>query len=287
MRCGLLGDPADQRICLKDTSGISTIKHQDSSALFDSSLSDSANRLSISPTSKCPTQPVARSTATTFLSSSVRDINETASRANEASQNKLAALQTREETVQQSVKNDIQFDVLPRSIKMYQLLSTQSEDRSDGELHLDRRISFQISKQEDVAATMMSSAVSMNASLNKSSSVFTLKSSVSGDNQTLTSGEAVDSCNARKTVSPGEIGTSQRFLGDSGNVSARPIYPYCPYSPYGSPQGSPRNRRRPLRESRRVSIDNRQGALQLNQYKLLDNIGQVSFYPLCDCFYDL
>ncbi|XP_033348222.1 uncharacterized protein LOC117232734 isoform X1 [Bombus vosnesenskii] len=299
MRCGLLGDPADQRICLKDTSGISTIKHQDSSALFDSSLSDSANRLSISPTSKSPTQPVARSTTPTFLSSNIRDINRlvdksdesfdrskdtnaerhktVASRVNEASQNKLAALQTREKTVQQSVKNDIQFDVLPRSIKMYQLLSTQSEDRSDGELHLDRRISFQISKQEDVAATMMSSAVSMNASLNKSSSVFTLKSSVSGDNQTLTSGEAVDSCNARKTVSPGEIGTSQRFLGDSGNVSARPIYPYCPYSPYGSPQGSPRNRRRPLRESRRVSIDNRQGALQLNQYKLLDNIGQGSY----------
>lgn len=309
MRCRLLGDSADQRIYPKDTSGISTIKHQDSSALFDSSLSDSINRLSISPTSKSPTQPVARSTTPTFLSSSPRDINRlgnksdesfdrskdtnaerhkiVASRVNEESQNKLVALQTREGTVQQSVQNDDQFNVLPRSIKMYQLLSTQSEDRSDGELHLDRRISFQISKQEDVAATMMSSAVSMNASLNKSSSVFTLKSSVSGDNQTLASGEAVDSCNVRKAVSPGEIGTSQRFLGDSGNVSARPIYPYCPYSPYGSPQGSPRNRRRPLRESRRVSIDNRQGALQLNQYKLLDNIGQVSFYPLCDCFYDL
>ncbi|CAD6237508.1 GSCOCG00002348001-RA-CDS [Cotesia congregata] len=71
-------------------------------------------------------------------------------------------------------------------------------------------------------------------------------------------------------------GANQR-LGDTGAVGIRPIYPYCPYSPYGSPQGSPRIRRRPLRESRRVSIDNKQGAFQLNQYKLLDNIGQGSF----------
>ena len=72
-------------------------------------------------------------------------------------------------------------------------------------------------------------------------------------------------------------GASQGFHDDGQNVSVRPIYPYCPCSPYGSPQGSPRNRRKPLRESRRVSIDNKEGALQLNQYKLLDNIGQVSF----------
>lgn len=52
---------------------------------------------------------------------------------------------------------------------------------------------------------------------------------------------------------------------------------YCAYSPYASPCGSPRSRRRPLRESRRVSVDNRQGALQLNQYRLLDTIGQGSY----------
>ncbi|KAK9300020.1 hypothetical protein QLX08_007140 [Tetragonisca angustula] len=67
------------------------------------------------------------------------------------------------------------------------------------------------------------------------------------------------------------------FPGDGRNVPVRPIYPYCPCSPYGSPQGSPGSRRKPPRESRRVSIDSQHGALQLNQYKLLDNIGQGSY----------
>lgn len=59
----------------------------------------------------------------------------------------------------------------------------------------------------------------------------------------------------------------------------RPIYPNVPYSPYGSPYGSPRSgrRRTPLRESRRISIEQMGSFLQLNQYKLLDQIGQVSF----------
>lgn len=58
----------------------------------------------------------------------------------------------------------------------------------------------------------------------------------------------------------------------------RPIYPNVPYSPYNSPYGSPRSgrRRTPLRESRRVSIEQSGSFLQLNQYKLLDQIGQVS-----------
>ncbi|CAD1476207.1 unnamed protein product, partial [Heterotrigona itama] len=77
--------------------------------------------------------------------------------------------------------------------------------------------------------------------------------------------------------SSGGAGASQRFPGDGQNVSVRPIYPYCPCSPYGSPQGSPGNRRKAPRESRRVSIGSKQGALQLNQYKLLDNIGQGSY----------
>lgn len=58
----------------------------------------------------------------------------------------------------------------------------------------------------------------------------------------------------------------------------RPIYPNVPYSPYGSPFGSPRmgRRRAPLRESRRISIEQSGSFLQLNQYKLMDQIGQVS-----------
>lgn len=65
----------------------------------------------------------------------------------------------------------------------------------------------------------------------------------------------------------------------------RPIYPNVPYSPYGSPFGSPRNRRRgPLRESRRISIEKSGSFLQLNQYKLMDQIGQVSGF-LFSIFY--
>lgn len=60
----------------------------------------------------------------------------------------------------------------------------------------------------------------------------------------------------------------------------RPIYPNVPYSPYGSPYGSPRSGRRrvPLRESRRISIEQTGSFLQLNQYKLMDQIGQVCTY---------
>ena len=59
---------------------------------------------------------------------------------------------------------------------------------------------------------------------------------------------------------------------------ARPIYPNLPYSPYGSPGSSPRIRRKPLRETKRVnSIVQADGEFtQLNQYKLDQAIGQVS-----------
>lgn len=58
----------------------------------------------------------------------------------------------------------------------------------------------------------------------------------------------------------------------------RAIYPNVPYSPYSSPYGSPRTgrRRAPLRESRRISIEQTGSFLQLNQYKLMDQIGQVT-----------
>lgn len=63
--------------------------------------------------------------------------------------------------------------------------------------------------------------------------------------------------------------------------SMRPIYPNVPYSPYGSPFSSPRAYRRtnrpPLRESRRISIEQSGSFLQLNQYKLLDQIGRGSY----------
>lgn len=276
-----LSDLPDRGGSPKDRSEVpSTIKCQESSTIFDS-----INRFSISPTSRSQT-PFILCTPTMFHDSrstdkhttpldQSKDINSdrirtVVSKINEASPlEKISVIQKKEET---AMKQSVGENIVPRPIKMYQLLSTQSEDRGEGELQLDRRI-FQISKQDDTTAVISSTK----HPLNKSSSVFTLKSSASGDIQTLTCGETADDSNVRKAISPGEVGTSQSFLGDASSVSVRPIYPYCPYSPYGSPQGSPRNRRRPLRESRRVSIDNKQGALQLNQYKLLDNIGQGSY----------
>ncbi|XP_076037408.1 uncharacterized protein LOC143022785 isoform X3 [Oratosquilla oratoria] len=60
-------------------------------------------------------------------------------------------------------------------------------------------------------------------------------------------------------------------------VGDRPIYPNVPFSPYGSPCSSPRLRRRPPRESRRVSIEKNGEYTQLNQYKLMEPIGQGSY----------
>ncbi|XP_076644036.1 uncharacterized protein LOC143354133 [Halictus rubicundus] len=171
-----------------------------------------------------------------------------------------------------------QSKVLPRTVKVYQLLATQSEDRADREMYLaDRRISLQISKHDDPQQSIMMTAESKDDVSSQPGSTMTLSASVSSDMNTRLYAEVTEDTMLKKGSSPGDPATGQKFLGDSSTMTVRPIYPYCPYSPYGSPQGSPRNRRRPLRESRRVSIDNRQGALQLNQYKLLDNIGQGSY----------
>lgn len=63
----------------------------------------------------------------------------------------------------------------------------------------------------------------------------------------------------------------------TNNSNNRPIYPNCPFSPYASPTNSPRSnrKRQPMRESRRVSIEKNGLYIQLNQYKLMDSIGQV------------
>lgn len=61
-------------------------------------------------------------------------------------------------------------------------------------------------------------------------------------------------------------------LDNNSSCQARPIFPNLTYSPYGSPRIS----RKPARESRRVSIDKNGSFLQLNQYKLMDQIGVVS-----------
>ena len=47
------------------------------------------------------------------------------------------------------------------------------------------------------------------------------------------------------------------------------------YSPVGSPTSSPRLRHQPALETRRVSVTDSDGFIQLNQYKLKDEIGKV------------
>ncbi|XP_046590135.1 serine/threonine-protein kinase STE20 isoform X1 [Neodiprion lecontei] len=167
--------------------------------------------------------------------------------------------------------------LLPRSVKVYQLLSTQSEDRGDGVPNLaDRRISLQITRQDEERLPGEEGTTGTAPPvIAEGPEILGVPAAPEGRSHLSPSSNLADPP-VRKLSTPGEMGASQRLLGDSG-IGIRPIYPYCPYSPYGSPQGSPRTRRRPLRESRRVSIDNRQGALQLNQYKLLDNIGQGSY----------
>lgn len=66
-----------------------------------------------------------------------------------------------------------------------------------------------------------------------------------------------------------------QLADDRPGVPNRPIYPNIPYSPYSSPRTV--RRKSPLKESRRVSIDKCGTYQQLNQYKLIDSIGQVRY----------
>lgn len=61
------------------------------------------------------------------------------------------------------------------------------------------------------------------------------------------------------------------------SACSRPIYPNLPYSPYSSPNSSPRVRRRPLKVTKQASTEHRDNYMQLNQYKLMDQVGQGSY----------
>ncbi|XP_073999729.1 calcium/calmodulin-dependent protein kinase kinase 2-like isoform X2 [Rhodnius prolixus] len=74
--------------------------------------------------------------------------------------------------------------------------------------------------------------------------------------------------------------SKQWSTSDSANAcleerTRRAIYPEVPFSPYSSPRSI--RKKSPLKESRRVSIDKSGAYLQLNQYSLLDSIGQGSY----------
>ncbi|NWR67688.1 KKCC2 kinase, partial [Bucorvus abyssinicus] len=68
-----------------------------------------------------------------------------------------------------------------------------------------------------------------------------------------------------------------RSPGSGNDAHERFIYPSLPYSPVTSPHSSPRLPRRPTVESNRVSITGLQDCVQLNQYKLKDEIGKGSY----------
>ncbi|KAM4053359.1 calcium/calmodulin-dependent protein kinase kinase 2 isoform 1-T2 [Anomaloglossus baeobatrachus] len=74
-----------------------------------------------------------------------------------------------------------------------------------------------------------------------------------------------------------ERSPSAQSPNDNADVNGRYIYPSLPYSPVTSPQSSPRLPRRPTIESNRVSITGFQDCVQLNQYKLKDEIGKGSY----------
>ena len=88
----------------------------------------------------------------------------------------------------------------------------------------------------------------------------------------------------------------------AGTTAARPIYPNLPYSPYSSPNSSPRSdnsmthfplsdsghvmsyslphsrvRRKPLKVTKQASTEHRDNYMQLNQYKLMGQVGQGSY----------
>jgi len=63
----------------------------------------------------------------------------------------------------------------------------------------------------------------------------------------------------------------------ASDAETRAIVPSLPYSPCASPGESPRLRRQPTIETRRLSVtETDEGWTQLNQYKLKDEIGKVS-----------
>ena len=96
------------------------------------------------------------------------------------------------------------------------------------------------------------------------------------DESTIPSENCFESINEElmQTASSADEAAQKSMMPKDNNSScqARPIFPNLSYSPYGSPRIS----RKPARESRRVSVDKNGSFLQLNQYKLMDQIGVVS-----------
>jgi hypothetical protein len=86
-----------------------------------------------------------------------------------------------------------------------------------------------------------------------------------------------ESINEEKMTADASSGeTSDRQKKSATGCQARPIFPNLSYSPLSSP----RITRKPAKESRRISIDKNGSFMQLNQYRLMDQIGVVSIHAL-------
>ncbi|XP_052855278.1 calcium/calmodulin-dependent protein kinase kinase 2 isoform X1 [Drosophila gunungcola] len=110
-------------------------------------------------------------------------------------------------------------------------------------------------------------------------SLLEMSDSVSKNSKNITNCLSLDKdreiSSSNISCAPNQHDTGSRLQ----SMEIRPIYPNVPYSPYSSPFGSPQtNRRRPaFRESRRISIEKSGSFHQLNQYKLMEQIGQGSY----------
>ncbi|XP_056390603.1 calcium/calmodulin-dependent protein kinase kinase 2 isoform X2 [Hyla sarda] len=82
---------------------------------------------------------------------------------------------------------------------------------------------------------------------------------------------------SNRKLSLQERSPSAQSPNENEGVNGQYIYPSLPYSPVTSPQSSPRLPRRPTIESNRVSITGFQDCVQLNQYRLKDEIGKGSY----------
>lgn len=76
---------------------------------------------------------------------------------------------------------------------------------------------------------------------------------------------------------PGSPGLPAETNGLAENAQPPPCdkHPISKFSPHTSPSGSPRLKRQPTKESRRISITEAGSWIKLNQYKLKDEIGKV------------
>ncbi|XP_053691552.1 calcium/calmodulin-dependent protein kinase kinase 1 isoform X2 [Sabethes cyaneus] len=175
-----------------------------------------------------------------------------------------------EKTIQNQQQQKLQHSLLDSDLKSFENLSfTSNSDKQSANSQLDKVASTNFSSIITQPVIRTEEIDEKEASMPKTDLV---------DNDDLI--EASNRSESQLDIHTAGVSFRGRVLPKLQTLDqTRPIYPNVPYSPYNSPYGSPRSgrRRAPLRESRRVSIEQSGSFLQLNQYKLLDQIGQGSY----------